>query len=94
MMYTWPFLFSAFIASLVWIFKEREAERALNKIRQDFEDADAAFELKVQRLNLNVFGEDGDNGLRGDVKALTKQVGRLSLAFNVWAAKENIQIPE
>lgn len=78
--YSWPFLFSAVVGLIVWIWKERAMERAtndftgaVNRVRADFAQAmnthrelsrtdyDKA-ERRLDRLDAEVFGTDGEKG--------------------------------
>ncbi len=84
--YSWPFLFSAVVGLIVWIWKERVVERtaykfetAVNTVRNNFgqtlnshmEIHEAEKQKIIDRmvsLERTVFGMDGGNGLRSDMK--------------------------
>lgn len=91
--YTWPFFFSAVIGLLVWIWKERVSERAAQKFENVVNTVRHDLEQRVGRIEQHMFGENGDNGLRGDVREMMKKLNQLSIALAIWAAREGVELP-
>jgi hypothetical protein len=91
--YSWPFFFSAVVGLLIWIWKERVTERAAREFEATVNKVRVDIERRVGRIEQHMFGEDGDNGLRGDVREMMKKLNRLSLALAIWANREGVELP-
>jgi hypothetical protein len=91
--YTWPFFFSGVIGLIIWIWKERVTERAAQHFEERVNTVRSDMELRLARLEHHMFGEDGDNGLRGDMREMMKKLNRLSVAIAIWAAREGVELP-